>query len=190
MKEIVLVPDGDIDGVVMAGVEAALAALVGLTPSRRQGFPHAVPVRVASPPQYSSAGLLVALAAGAAADAVTLGVTEKDLCLPMLSFVFGHAQLGGRVAVVSLARLRQEFYGLPPDAVLLQERAAKEAVHEVGHAYGLVHCPDPECAMSLSTGIEQVDAKQAALCRTCRALLRELDEATRNAAGGGKEVEA
>jgi archaemetzincin len=102
----------------------------------------------------------------------------------MLSFVFGHAQLGGRVAVVSLARLRQEFYGLPPDPGLLRERAAKEALHEVGHAFGLVHCVDSECAMSLSTGIEQVDAKQAAYCDTCRALLREADAAAR-----GEEVE-
>ena len=184
MKEVVLVPDGDIDGAVIGAVETALATVVSKRPARRPGFPTAQPARVASPPQYNSAGILVALTVGAAPDAVTLGVTEKDLCLPMLSFVFGHAQLGGRVAVVSLARLRQEFYGLPPDPALLRERAAKEALHEVGHAFGLVHCTDPECAMSLSTGIEQVDAKQAVFCGTCRALLGEMEAAAR-----GEEVE-
>ena len=47
------------------------------------------------------------------ARARLLGVTERDLFVPVLSFVYGQAQLGGRVAVVSLARLRPEFHGLP-----------------------------------------------------------------------------
>lgn len=184
MKDVVLVLDGDIDAAVLGAVEVALATVAPQSPARRPGFPATAPARLASTPQYNSAGILVALAAAAPADAVTLGVTEKDLCLPMLSFVFGHAQLGGRVAVVSLARLRQEFYGLPPDAGLLQERAAKEALHEVGHACGLVHCTDSTCAMSLSTGVEQVDAKQAMYCGSCRALLSE-----KAAAARGEEVE-
>ena len=184
MRDVVLVADGDIDAAVLEAVATAVAAQVATAPRRRSGFPAAVPLRVSSPPQYSSAAILVALAVDAPADAVTLGLTEKDLCLPMLSFVFGHAQLGGKVAVVSLARLRQEFYDLPADPALLRERAAKEALHEIGHALGLVHCTDSECAMSLSTGIEQVDAKLAAYCSTCDALLRE-----RSAAQRSEEVE-
>src|SRR6202158_5983220 len=44
-----------------------------------------------------------------------VGITELDLYIPILTFVFGEAQLGGTAALVSYHRLRQEFYGLPPD---------------------------------------------------------------------------
>jgi len=110
-----------------------------------------------------------------------LAVTGKDIYIPMLSFVYGQAQLGGRVAVVSTARLRPEYYGLPPDAELLQIRARKEALHEVGHLFGLVHCPDASCAMALSTGIRQLDLKQPSLCAGCAALASEGRNAVREA---------
>ena len=103
-----------------------------------------------------------------------LAVTERDLFVPVLTFVFGQAQLGGRAAVVSLARLRQEFYGLPPNREVLVERAAKEAIHETGHMFGLVHCADRSCAMSLATNVRQIDTKQAAFCAPCRARLRQV----------------
>jgi archaemetzincin len=100
-----------------------------------------------------------------------LGVTEHDLFVPVLSFVFGQAQLHGRAAVVSLARLRPEFHGLPPDDPLLERRAAKEAVHEVGHTFGLVHCLDRACPMSLSIDLPDLDRKTAEPCPSCSALL-------------------
>ena len=102
-----------------------------------------------------------------------LGVTEVDLFIPMLSYIFGQAQLGGRAAIISTARLRQEFYDLPADGAILVERARKEALHELGHTFGLVHCEDRGCAMSLSTNIRQVDLKNPSYCGACRALLRE-----------------
>jgi archaemetzincin len=100
-----------------------------------------------------------------------LGLTAGDLFIPMLSFVFGQAQLGGPGAIVSLARLRQEFYGLPPDQELLSGRLRKEVLHELGHTLSLVHCPDPACVMSLATGIQQVDGKSSEYCESCRALI-------------------
>jgi archaemetzincin len=118
--------------------------------------------------QYESLPVLERLSRSCPADAVKLlAVTERDLCLPVLTFVYGHAQLDGRVAIVSLARLRQEFYGLTPNPQLLRERAWKEALHETGHLFGLVHCPDRECTMTLSTGVRQIDAKRGALCAAC-----------------------
>lgn len=110
---------------------------------------------------------------GGDVSARLLAVTGKDLYIPMLSFVYGLAQLGGRVAVVSTARLRPEYYGLPPDEELQRIRARKEAVHEAGHLFGLVHCPDTSCAMALSTGIRQLDLKQPSLCAGCAALASE-----------------
>ena len=102
-----------------------------------------------------------------------LAVTCADLFIPMLSFVYGQAQLGGQVAVVSLARLKQEYYGLPENNALIAGRARKEAVHETGHLFGLVHCEQLDCAMRLSTNIRQLDLKGDALCAGCAALARE-----------------
>ena len=70
----------------------------------------------------------------------------------------------GHVALVSVARLRQEFYGMPADGPLLLERLTKEVLHELGHTSGLIHCPAAECAMSLATHIGLVDTKQPAFC--------------------------
>lgn len=98
-----------------------------------------------------------------------LGITSDDLFIPMLSFLFGQAQLNGAAALVSTARLRQEFYGLPSNRDLLMARVRKETIHEMGHTLGLIHCPDRSCAMCLSTNLEQVDAKLDRFCRACAA---------------------
>jgi archaemetzincin len=96
-----------------------------------------------------------------------LGVTAADLYIPILTFVFGEAQVGGPCAVVSLHRLRQEFYGLPPDPELLQQRLLKEAVHELGHTMSLTHCEDYSCVMAASHAVEWIDMKEAGLCELC-----------------------
>ncbi|MFY9725471.1 MAG: archaemetzincin family Zn-dependent metalloprotease [Bryobacteraceae bacterium] len=120
--------------------------------------------------QYGSIPVLEMLVRLCPSDALkVLGLTERDLFIPVLTFVFGHAQLGGRAAVVSLARLRQEFYGLAPNREVFLERAQKEALHECGHMFGLVHCPDGNCAMSLASGVRQIDFKRAAFCARCAA---------------------
>ncbi len=124
--------------------------------------------------QYRSMDVLEMLARRCPPDAwKVLALTERDLFVPVLTFVFGQAQLGGRVGVVSLARLRQEFYGMAPNAQILLERVAKEALHETGHMLGLVHCLDRSCAMSLATNVRQIDGKQAAWCSACAARLRQ-----------------
>jgi archaemetzincin len=121
-----------------------------------------------------------------------LGVTERDLFVPVLSFVYGQAQLDGQVAVVSLARLRPEFHGLPADRELAARRALKEAVHEVGHTFGLVHCPDRRCPMSLSVNLEDLDLKAHDPCASCSALLegsfdmRRLRSPASEGPGGGR----
>lgn len=117
--------------------------------------------------QWMSVEFLKALLAAAPRHGRILGLTECDLYIPMLSFLFGQAQLDGAAAVVSVARLRQEFYGLPGDEGILLTRARKEALHELGHTFGLVHCPNRECAMSLSTSLAQVDIKRDEYCEGC-----------------------
>lgn len=119
--------------------------------------------------QYHATAILGRLQAAVAepAGARLLGVTELDLYVPVLTFVFGEAQLDGRCALVSLHRLREEFYGLPPRPDLLAERAAKEAVHEVGHTLGLRHCPDWRCVMSSTHAVERLDLKSVRFCPRC-----------------------
>jgi archaemetzincin len=96
-----------------------------------------------------------------------LGIGAVDMYIPILTFVFGEAQVGGPCAVVSAHRLRQEFYGLPSDRKLFRQRLIKEAVHEVGHTLHLTHCDDYRCAMASSHAVEWIDLKESALCTNC-----------------------
>ncbi len=91
-----------------------------------------------------------------------LALVEFDLYEKGLNFVFGEAQLGGRNAVVSVFRLRTE------NERLFFERTFKEVNHELGHTFGLEHCPDPECVMSFSNSLMEVDRKGRFFCRSCR----------------------
>ena len=98
---------------------------------------------------------------------VLLGVAGVDLYVPILTFVFGEAQLNGPCAAVSAHRLREEYYGLPPDEGLLAGRLFKEALHELGHTQGLRHCTNWRCVMSSAHAVERIDVREAAFCRPC-----------------------
>jgi archaemetzincin len=122
--------------------------------------------------QYYSTAILQQLIPLAGEDDIRLlGVAAVDLFVPVLTFVFGEAQLHGRCALVSLHRLREEFYGLPPRPELLRERLLKEALHELGHTFGLRHCKDWSCAMASTHAIERLDLKNAAFCPRCRSVI-------------------
>jgi archaemetzincin len=105
--------------------------------------------------------------------AKVVGVTDVDLYIPILTFVYGEAQLGGAAAVVSTARLAPED-GFLTDRELVRARAVKETIHELGHTFGLIHCPRTECVMSRSVNLVQVDAKNGGLCRDCAIRYGEL----------------
>lgn len=105
-------------------------------------------------------------------DEYILLVTGRDLYAAGLNFVFGLAWRG--VAIISTHRLYPEFYGQPPDRSLFKERVVKEAVHEVGHLYGLTHCNDRRCVMAFSNSIADTDYKRSRPCSRCMAKLRLL----------------
>lgn len=102
-----------------------------------------------------------------------LALTDVDLFIPILTFVFGEAQLDGTAAVVSTARLRTN--NGTSNLRLLTARLAKECIHELGHTFGLIHCERTGCVMTRSVSVLDVDAKTASLCEDCWARYRELD---------------
>jgi archaemetzincin len=127
--------------------------------------------------QYNSTRILLRVkelcrAAGTESGAKTLAVVPYDLFIPILTYIFGEAEVGGNAAVVSYYRLAPERYGLPPDRALLEKRFLKEAVHELGHAHALIHCPSQECVMHSSSYVEEIDLKGVRFCPECAATAR------------------
>lgn len=100
-------------------------------------------------------------------DGKIIIITDADIFVPALTFVFGEAQLNGKHSILSVCRLHEEFYSGISDEELLLERTIKEALHELGHNYGLRHCLDWDCVMHASHGIEEVDIKGNTYCRKC-----------------------
>jgi archaemetzincin len=96
-----------------------------------------------------------------------LGIMDEDLYIPILTFVFGEAQLNGRCALMSGHRLHQEYYGLPEDETLYLNRCEKEAIHELGHTVGLTHCDNFECVMRYSNSVADIDIKRNVFCPRC-----------------------
>jgi len=169
-----LLPIGKLDGGLLNNLAPALAKSFGL--------PCQIISRALDPEfafhgerqQYHSSEILACMQAVVSPQSWrVLGVTAVDLYIPILTFVFGEAQMGGPCAVVSLHRLRQEFYGLPPDGKLLQHRLFKEAVHEIGHTVNLSHCDDYRCAMAPSHAVEWIDLKESSLCAACQGRIFE-----------------
>jgi archaemetzincin len=163
-----LVEIGNVPAQALDWIENAVAEWFPLPIRRLPALPIPEGAFDAKRGQYLSVELMKTLAQRAPRDASrVLGVTDVDLSIPMLSFLFGQAQFDGPIALVSLCRLHQEFYGLPPQESLLRERAVKEVLHELGHTFGLVHCSESTCAMSLATHIELVDTKAEQYCTRC-----------------------
>jgi archaemetzincin len=104
-----------------------------------------------------------------------LAICDFDAYSDELNFVFGQAQLGGRVAAIYLPRLRDELYVCRSDKKnnLFQQRVIKEAVHELGHAFGLRHCQISKCVMHFSNSLSDTDFKDDKFCERCNKILKE-----------------
>lgn len=172
MKLLQLLPIGNVEGRLLMELAPALAEI------------YRVPTEILSTrldpdfafhrerQQYHSSELLRAMQRYVEPDSWrVLGITSVDLYIPILTFVFGEAQMGGPCGLVSAHRLRQDFYGLAPDADVLRNRLLKEAVHELGHTLDLTHCTDYQCAMAPSHAVEWIDLKDSSLCGACESLV-------------------
>jgi archaemetzincin len=100
-------------------------------------------------------------------DGPLLALTDFDLYKTSHRFVFGDADETQAVAVVSLHRLRPEFYGEERDPNVLFQRTLKACVHELGHIFGLAHCFNPRCGMYYSNSIFETDNKTSYFCENC-----------------------
>ncbi len=129
------------------------------------------PVLLPGRDQVDADKLLAALESAPVPGTVRVGVTALDVGVTIFKFVFGRAACGGHAAVVSLARLTPEHYGLAADDNLLRRRAATEILHELGHVAGLNHCTDFNCIMHFAPNVESIDVRGAHFCSECAAAL-------------------
>ena len=96
-----------------------------------------------------------------------LGICDVNAYSGRLNFVFGEAQFGGRIAAIYLTKLKEEIGELFDERIFLQ-RVVTEAVHELGHLFGLQHCSASSCVMYFSNSLEDTDKKGNDFCPSCK----------------------
>ena len=171
-SEIKIVPIGDVDDELLEYLTLTLPGILNATCVLLTETLDPRPSYHAARRQYHSTNLLARLEKFSRSEREKiLGITAIDLFIPIFTFVFGEAQVGGSLALMSTHRLQQQFYGLPEDGELLFARAEKEATHELGHAFGLPHCRSFDCVMRFSNSVEEVDLKPCKFCQLCEAKL-------------------
>lgn len=117
--------------------------------------------------QVNADPLLEALEADNEPGNLLVGLLTLDIGSPLFTFFFGRARLHGHVAIVSQARLRPEFYGLPPDPELTVLRTEREVLHELGHLGGLHHCDAYDCLMYFASSVDTIDNRGSSFCSEC-----------------------
>jgi len=166
---IALIPIGSIDQGLLTTLASSLKEIFKLPVSI--GPPMQLPSEAYNPKrqQFHATTILNMIKGKTSPDGGRrLGIVDVDLYVPELNFVFGEADLLGKTAIISLSRLRQEFYRLPRDEEPFLKRSLKEAVHELGHTFGLRHCQNEKCVMHFSNSLSDTDIKQATFCPICQ----------------------
>jgi len=123
--------------------------------------------------QYNAERLIEELARGPDVKFIdrnipTVLITEIDMYHNSLNFIFGLQDPDLGCSIVSLSRLRPEFYDHAPNLKVLADRTVKEATHEIGHHLGLKHCHHFRCIMSEAASVEDIDKKDKYFCGGCR----------------------
>ncbi len=170
---IILIPIGDVDTAIINYLQDAIIKELHtrVVVESRIDVPRVA--YNAERNQYLATIVLDSLTKYTKPDAKLLGVTNVDLYVPNLNFVFGIASgIPGNRCVISLHRLYPRFYGEKHDEELFKLRVLKEAIHELGHLYGLMHCPNPKCVMHFSNSILDTDYKSYRFCKRCLTKLR------------------
>jgi len=166
--KIALRPLGDVDSEVMNELKEEVGLVFHCPVEIKQGFSYLAHAYNPERKQYLASNLLATLSNSARERNERIaGVVDVDLYAPRLNFAFGEADVVSGTAIISLCRLRQEYYGLAPDKALFIERATKEIVHELGHTFGLRHCANPKCVMHFSNSLADTDYKELNFCNKC-----------------------
>jgi archaemetzincin len=165
--KITLKPLGDIADKIMERLKDEVGGTFHCPIEIKAGFSDLAQAYDPQRKQYLSSKLLASLKKSEREERV-VGIADVDLYVPRLNFVFGEADIVSGTAIVSLCRLRPEYYGLASDEALFLERATKEIVHELGHTFGLGHCPNNKCVMHFSNSLADTDVKEAHFCSKCR----------------------
>lgn len=119
--------------------------------------------------QYNANDLLNYIEKNHANDSgKVMGLFSIDLYIPIFTYIFGQAFLGGRSGIASIYRLSNERYGMPANNELLLKRFSKEIIHELGHTLGLKHCHVPDCVMRSGSYVEDIDQKGSSFCNDCK----------------------
>jgi archaemetzincin len=164
--KIILKPFGDIDSLVIEDLKKILGHIFGC--------PVEITSKLDTPPkaynqkrgQYLASAFLDTLKeSGTGEHEKLLGIADVDLYTSDSNFVFGWADADSGTAIISLCRLKQE---LPPDYNLFIHRVGKEAVHELGHTFGLDHCSEIKCVLHFSQNLHDTDLKEMTFCSQCQ----------------------
>ena len=169
MSFVYLQPFGEIDKKLLEGIGKAIEQAFGFPYKIRE--PMGLPINAffRRRRQWHSTTILEnALNIDIPKDAEkVLGICDADLYVETLNFVFGEADPEHGTALISIFRLRPEYYREPKNDKLLIERATKEAIHELGHTFGLAHCSDLHCIMFFSNTLADTDRKGPDFCKIC-----------------------
>jgi len=168
-----LIPVGEVPAQIVEAILAAVPEAVGAKVRLMPGMDLPGTAFNNFRRQYDAEKVLSMLSVNSAAKFIdhsipSLFVTDVDMYYTSLSFVFGLEDPGTSSAIISIARLRPEFYDRHPNPTVLLDRAVKEAVHEIGHYLGFDHCKHIWCVMSFSPSVSDVDKKARDFCKDCR----------------------
>ena len=172
-RPILISPIGPVDTGVIPPIQSALGDIFGFPTLMDRVLEDLSLAYHHGRQQFHSTAILDMLAQAIPPECVkVLGITDVDLFIPILTHVYGEAQLGGTSCIVSTFRLDEGWEHTSSEPRSTQ-RLVKEAAHELGHTFNLKHCRDPVCIMHYCRSLHDVDQKSMHLCRYCRILLQD-----------------
>ncbi|MBI5869080.1 MAG: archaemetzincin family Zn-dependent metalloprotease [candidate division Zixibacteria bacterium] len=167
--KIIVIPLGDLDFYQVNKLAANLSVVFSAGVDILQGVDLPEEAENEQRSQYYSTVILTKLELMRQGESERLlGITEEDLYIPTVPFVYGEADPAAGCAVISFYRMRQEFYGESEDDQQIFSRALKEAITQVGRLYQLGHCSNPRCVMYHSKSMVDIDTKADKFCDNCR----------------------
>lgn len=170
-QSIAVAPVGTVEQPLLRHLASDIAEIIPLDICISEGIPIPPDSINRRRRQYLSLVVLDELKRCKSGNSMALGIIDADIYVPPLNFVFGMANPDTGTALVSVARLREEFFGRPADKGLLRVRMAKEALHEIGHMLSLDHCRTSYCIMRFSNHLAETDSKKIEFCAACSELI-------------------